>query len=342
MIDEVVHLDEMLARLPAHLQDASNLASLLEVSAGQYQALESALQDMLVLRSIDTAMGTQLDGIGQIVDLARVLGETDEQYRTSLRTRVLSLSRSGEVETLIQAFLELTGSGNAQYVEIYPATFQISGVPTVDIGDPEVTDLIEERMRGVKAAGIQMILLYASGFTLAQESEVDGNGDGPVDSDEGFGSITAGETGGGGFAGLVGTVFNSDLPILEAEEPTWPGLLTDCVLDEGTGWLVAISDDDWDGAPATWADWAEWDSSPRSPIVYTRDVDLGTLKSTIPSVEATGDGSIAITEQHSSDGVTYSSAAALGARVVARYIRFIVSVSGGSPKLKTMQISFAP
>jgi hypothetical protein len=58
------------------------------------QELEDACWQLLTGRAIDNAVGAQLDGVGQILDLPRV-GWTDEQYQLFLRAQPLALRSSG-------------------------------------------------------------------------------------------------------------------------------------------------------------------------------------------------------------------------------------------------------
>lgn len=196
-ISGIVHLDAMKNRLPHHARTGPNLEALLSVAAGQYQSIEEALQDMLVSRSLDVAVGAQLDGIGDMMDLARAGSQSDANYRFALQTRVITLARSGDAEAIIEAFINATEAPAADYTEVYPATFQISGIPTVDTDNPDVSAFITDTMDLTKPAGVRMTLIVEEGFTLSQFSEVDGAGNGPIVIDEGFGSSLGGETDGG-------------------------------------------------------------------------------------------------------------------------------------------------
>jgi hypothetical protein len=199
-IAEVDHLDSMRGRWPVHIAGAPNLDALISAVASQYQDIETAMIGLLTLRSLDTASGAQLDGLGQIVDLVRVSGQTDADYRFALLTQMIVLSKSGDVESIIQAYLRVMGAATAEYSEVYPATVQIAAIPSVDVTDSAVAAFISATMQRVKAAGVNLILTTTGGFTLAQTSEVDGSGNGPSDSEHGFGSNTGGQNDGGGLA----------------------------------------------------------------------------------------------------------------------------------------------
>jgi hypothetical protein len=74
---------------------------------GPVQELDDACWQLLTGRAIDNAVGLQLDGIGQIVNLAR-LGWTDDQYRRFLRAQPLVLRSTGTWASLF-AILEALG-----------------------------------------------------------------------------------------------------------------------------------------------------------------------------------------------------------------------------------------
>ena len=105
-----------------------------------------------------------------------------------------------------------------------------------------------------------------------------------------------------------------------------------------TGWLVADGLGKWFDLPASWIGWTEWNHLPKSPITYTREIDIGTKIIFLPLVTLVTDGAQVIEEQHSDDASSWSSWAAIGPQVDARYIRIRVTISGPYPKIKTMRI----
>lgn len=122
------------------------------------------------------------------------------------------------------------------------------------------------------------------------------------------------------------------------EEPGWAGTKTDCHVDAVTGWLVADGSATWTTLPATWTLWTKWNATPKSPITYVHLIDIGVKVRFLPLVTVFGDGSQTIEEQHSDDGSSYTSYAAVGPQVDARYIRIKVTLTGSYPIMKTMRI----
>lgn len=79
--------------------------------ASSAQDVENALQQLLLQRWIDSAVGVQLDQIGKIVGQLR-LGMVDDDYRRFCRARILTNRSDGRWETLITiALLVLNESG---------------------------------------------------------------------------------------------------------------------------------------------------------------------------------------------------------------------------------------
>src|SRR3990172_3662623 len=167
---DIDHIEAMRGRLPHHMAVAENFDALMAASAAGFQQLETALLDLQLLRTIDTATGVQLDGIGEIIDLPRIVGQTDDSYRFSLKTAMIILTKSGEPESIIEAYLNVTGSVVVEYTEIYPATFQIAALPTVDITDPDVAAFINNTMASVKPARVRLRIQDGAGTEIAAQS----------------------------------------------------------------------------------------------------------------------------------------------------------------------------
>jgi len=104
-----------------------------------------------------------------------------------------------------------------------------------------------------------------------------------------------------------------------------------------TGWLVADGAGTWASLPATWSGWTVWNTAPKSPITYIRDIDAGVVTKFVPLVTVSAEGTVVIEEQHSSDGVAYTAYAMAGVQIEARYVRIRVTVSGPYPIIKTMR-----
>lgn len=117
----------------------------------------------------------------------------------------------------------------------------------------------------------------------------------------------------------------------------FPSTKTSCHVDSKSGYLVADGSATWQTLPATWAGWTQWNYTPVSPIQYEILLDVGVVTAFTPLITVLSDGSQTIEEAHSNDGISYSSWAAAGTAIVARYIKIRVTITGSYPKIIDMQ-----
>lgn len=124
--------------LAARTQDYRQLprfAELLGVFVDQVQELEDALW-ALALDSVDTAIGVQLDGFGDIVGAKRQ-GLSDTDYRAIIRATIRANNSEGTIEDLYGialAALDATGLGVVELQNFPPAGFilEIKNPPAFD------------------------------------------------------------------------------------------------------------------------------------------------------------------------------------------------------------------
>ena len=141
---------------------------------------------------------------------------------------------------------------------------------------------------------------------------------------------------------IEGTLLNPRLAgalvQVSARAQSFPGTRTGCALENGK--LVAQSTKTWaDFAtdPITWDDWTAWNFFAANPIEYEHPaIDLGAVLPFTPLVTVTGQGTPTITEAHSDDDISYSSFAALGPQITARYIKFKVSQAHAAATIEDM------
>lgn len=94
------HVTDALARLNEQYKDKTKLRDALSSYASETQPLEGAMIQLLVERTVDTAIGAQLDAIGSIVGESRD-GAGDDDYRRRIRARISVNSSDGLIEDLI-------------------------------------------------------------------------------------------------------------------------------------------------------------------------------------------------------------------------------------------------
>lgn len=111
--------------------EKTNLQKLIAALVVPAQDINDTLLQLQNLRWLATAQGVQLDGIGQILGLARQVGQSDADYRELLYFQVRINSSNGTPEEIIDAIKFLTKANTIQYLEPHPAFYQLftDGLP---------------------------------------------------------------------------------------------------------------------------------------------------------------------------------------------------------------------
>lgn len=199
-IDQITdHQDRAKARLPGFMQGAINIEDFLDAIVAESQNLETVFFQLLDERHLSVAVGAQLDGIGEILAVDREVGQSDADYRTALIDRNEQLAKGGEIETLLEIFIEVSSAVFVTAAEYYPAGMLLIAHLDADTEDSIIDQNILSTMNDAKAGGVELDLRFAPEtevFSMAQESETDGNNDGPQDADEGFGDEALPDGGG--------------------------------------------------------------------------------------------------------------------------------------------------
>ncbi len=123
---KTTHDVESLARFLEHDKGKQKFEDLIaKVLAPQVQDLENAIFQILTDTILDTSVGVQLDNFGTTVDQARN-GQTDDQYRQTLRAKTLLNNAQGTLEEIVTITDLLTGGGlEIEIVEDFPAHFDV-------------------------------------------------------------------------------------------------------------------------------------------------------------------------------------------------------------------------
>lgn len=160
--------DTNLVRIDSHCEDAKTkllyrynrkprLEAFLCTLGDQATQVELALWDLYTKRTLATAEGAQLDGIGRIVGEPRK-GRTDEVYRVFLRVRILVNRSDGRIGDLYSILLQAFGQGaEVAILEHYPAAIQV--ILLDDIGDVAPSDFALY-LRQAKAGGVRLDFVY--------------------------------------------------------------------------------------------------------------------------------------------------------------------------------------
>lgn len=156
------HQAEALDRLPERNRDKLTLAALINACTSETQNVENALWQLVSERSIDTAVGEQLNVIGRVVGQDRATSTNDAEYRVLLKARVIANRSSGSVRDILAVFRALLGSLDGVELEpLFPASFLLHV-----LGETPVTDanaaLFADFTNDAKAAGINAQFHYST------------------------------------------------------------------------------------------------------------------------------------------------------------------------------------
>lgn len=201
------HVEEAKARIPGYLRGAVNFNKMVEIFANRFQILEDELD--LLLNNITSltvnAVGVQLDTIGIILDLTRIVGEADAEYRIRLQGEAAALAKSGEPETVIDAFKLITVANSVLLLELIPATIELVAFLDDDTLTASQDAAIIVTMQAVIAAGVGTMLLTCVGpcFLWGDSADADGDGNLPA-APTGFGDTADADVNGNILPGVGG------------------------------------------------------------------------------------------------------------------------------------------
>lgn len=144
--------------LPEFLKNSENLIALINAILPEVQELHDAQKDVFSTINIYDAEGDQLDDIfGEILDLERVVGQTDAEYRANLIARTAEIAKSGEISTMKNAYRNIMEATAVRLFEYQPACFKMEASVSSIPSDSELAD-IRSAMERIKQGGNGMIL----------------------------------------------------------------------------------------------------------------------------------------------------------------------------------------
>lgn len=185
------HTSDAVARLPDQFIDSPNLINLVSLNGDRMQGINDEAIKMLDGMSLSTASGKQLDNLATILNLTRIVGESDADFRARILSETAVLAKSGEPSHVIDVYLLLTEASSVFFNENYPAGIQLAAHVAADAEDADVDASVINSMNNVKAGGIDMILVISPEtdfFFFDSEANVDASGNGTSDASGGFGS----------------------------------------------------------------------------------------------------------------------------------------------------------
>lgn len=194
------HVDLALARVAQQYRGKARIEGVLTAIVDPLQEADNALWQLATERYLFSdaeigsttvnyqAVGVQLDVIGRIIGLTRS-GMTDDDYRAALKAQVRVIKSSGATEEIIAVFYCVEPDST-----ITITNWTIASL-TCELDLPITASeavLYRRFLRQARAAGVKGILLWRQSphincFKFCSAGEVDGSGNGPTGTDQGFG-----------------------------------------------------------------------------------------------------------------------------------------------------------
>lgn len=121
-------LAEAVGNLIDQFKGQPNVEAFIEAWAQQSQEIETAAFGLLTGTTLATAVGVQLDGLGELVGVERE-GRSDPDYRLRISAQILFNNSSGTIEDLLQLAVAL-GATTLALTEVPPAKIElVAGLP---------------------------------------------------------------------------------------------------------------------------------------------------------------------------------------------------------------------
>jgi hypothetical protein len=179
MVDITNFSERAIALLAGQFQDkptpttSTNLQNLIIAACEPATTIQTQIQDLIYQRSIKTAIGLQLDGLGQILGLARIIGQSDASYREDLIFQIFLNASSGTPEQIIKAAKYFTGASQIWYIDNFPAAYFIESNAPANLYPPNPKDIVDT-LQALSPAGVELSALIATynnlTFSFASDS----------------------------------------------------------------------------------------------------------------------------------------------------------------------------
>lgn len=152
-----------LSRLPQQFRSSAqpNIEAFMRILAAPLQDVQRAALDVLLLRTIDTAVGAQLDWLGRVVGQPRDGVVDDELYRRYLRARIATNRSKGRFVDLIKIARLVVDEDSLRVVALNEGTATVR-VRLADIAvASDVAAVLILFLREAKTAGVRLVLEYS-------------------------------------------------------------------------------------------------------------------------------------------------------------------------------------
>ena len=168
------------ARLIAQYKGKTTVEGTVSALVAPIQTIEDALVSLNQFRALETAVGVQLDLLGQIIGLARVANQSDDSYRQAIKAKIQANTSEGQPSAIVATFLLLTGVSKCLLDEFFPAALMIEStyVPTSQADANALIEIIDT----VAAGGVRMegIVSYDPDTAFSFDGDLSGSGFGDL------------------------------------------------------------------------------------------------------------------------------------------------------------------
>lgn len=148
----------------------SNVVRIIELLSAELQLLETAMQEVMWAFNKNTAVGAQLDMLGEIANVRR--GSMDDATYRPLVILGLAAKNSGTPEQVISQ-LASQGHSNIRYIPNYPGKYKLA------VGDASTVDALTSTfIASISPAGVGGDLATGLAFSDSEDDLVldsDGN-----------------------------------------------------------------------------------------------------------------------------------------------------------------------
>lgn len=150
------HVAQGLARVLFQDQGDDDVKGMVEATVGPIQDIENAFYQ-LYTETLENAVGVNLDIYGEIVGQARDPGQSDDDYRLRIKTRIIQNISQGEPESIIKVYQLLVVAGLVQYQDLPPGGVYVAS--DIEISDQEEANKLFEQVEQVVPAGVRVEFL---------------------------------------------------------------------------------------------------------------------------------------------------------------------------------------
>lgn len=172
------HSAQAIARLHEFHKDKTNILAFINAIIDPHQDIEDAMWQLFTERTIDTAIGQQLDDIGKIVGQPRN-GLNDDDYRRHIRAKISVSQSNGRVLDVINVSRLIIDEALTAIEIDQIGAAAVEVILTGTLVTDAIVDFLIAFLRDTVAGGVRIILQHlqvaeANAFTMGAVTLLDG------------------------------------------------------------------------------------------------------------------------------------------------------------------------